>query len=488
MGERSAPIVAHEEALPAAGAVAADWLAGRAARTPGATAIEADGRAWSWAEFDRQASRVAAELRRRGVAEGSRVAVALPAGLGWVTLFHACLRLRAVCVPLNTRLASGELRRLLDWLDPDAVFGLPWAGRRRRRRRETAGAGVAAIVATSGTTGRPKGVLLTRANFWWNAVASALHLGFVPGERWLAVLPLFHVGGLALLTRSVLLGTTVLLRRRFEPGEVNRLIDAGRVQALSLVATMLERLLEARGERPFPPTLRFALVGGGPVPRPLLERAEALACPVLATYGMTETASQVVTVPPVPGAAHPGSAGRPLPFAEVAVVDEELRPVPAGTLGEIALRGPTVAAGYWRDPGATRRVFVRGWLRTGDLGYLDEDGCLFVVGRSDDLIISGGEKIAPAEVEEALLAHPAVRDAGVWGVPDPLWGERPRAAVVLRPGAGLDAGALRSWLRERIAHFKVPDRIDFVTRLPRTASGKLQRRLLAAGAVPDREG
>ena len=300
------------------------------------------------------------------------------------------------------------------------------------------------IIFTSGTTGRPKPVALTAANHEASAIASAWNLGVEPGDRWLCCLPLWHVGGLAILHRSAIYGTTAVLHDGFDAPRVREAIEDGSVTAVSLVATMLRRLIDD-GLAEWP-ALRFALVGGGPIPADLIAWAERSGFPLVPTYGMTETASQVVT------------GGRPL-------LGVELR---TGEGGEILVRGPMVA------PGAAG---ADGWLRTGDRGRLDAGGLLHVEGRLDDVIVTGGENVAAAEVEEALLAHPAVADAGVAGRADPEWGEAIVAHVVLR-GEASDAELL-AHCRERLPGFKVPKALVRRDELPRNAAGKLLRRALA---------
>jgi O-succinylbenzoic acid--CoA ligase len=241
---------------------------------------------------------------------------------------------------------------------------------------------------------------------------------------------------------------------------------------------MLGRLLDARRDRPYPPTLRCLLLGGGPVPLPLLERCAAIGAPVVQTYGLTETTSQAVTLAPADALTHLGSAGQPLLPTELRI-EREGQPVEAGDVGEIVVRGPTVTPGYWGRPAATAAAIRDGWLHTGDLGTLDDDGYLYVLDRRDDLIISGGENVYPAEVEAVLLAYPGVAEAGVIGAPDPQWGQVAVGVVVPQPGITLDPAALIAFCAARLARYKVPARIDLATEpLPRNAAGKLLRREL----------
>ena len=490
-----------------------EWLYWRAQTTPGRLALIAGGRRLSFAELAAEADRMACRLAVLGLGPGDRLATLLPNGLEAAVVPHSVSRLGLVLVPLNVRLAPGELAwQLADcgarWLlaapatlelarlavervagcrliatEPlapsvPALAELPEAGVPLRREIELDQ--VHTIVYTSGTTGQPKGALLTYGNHWWSAVGSAMNLGALPGDCWLACLPLFHVGGLSILFRSVISGFAALVHERFDPEAVNRAIDADGVTLLSVVSTMLRRMLEARGERPYPATLRCVLLGGGPAPRPLLEACAQLGLPVAQTYGLTETASQVATLAPEDALRKLGSAGKPLYPNQVRIVTEEGKEAQPGEVGEILVRGPVVTPGYLNRPEATAAALRDGWLRTGDLGYLDAEGYLYVVDRREDLIVSGGENVYPAEVEAALLAHPAVAEAVVVGVPDPEWGQRVVAAVRPADGAIVSAGELRAWCRERLAGYKVPQEIRIVVELPRNATGKLLRRAVRA--------
>jgi O-succinylbenzoic acid--CoA ligase len=294
--------------------------------------------------------------------------------------------------------------------------------------------------------------VLTRANHEASAIASAWNIGVDPDDRWLCVLPLHHVGGLAILWRSVIYGTTVVLHDGFDAGRVALAVQEGEVTLASLVPTMLRRVREAGLSDPG--RLRALLLGGGPVPRDLLEWAAATGLPVLQTYGMTETASQVATLRADEAVTHHGSAGRPLLGVELAI----------GEGGEILVRGPMVARGA---------LAADGWLHTGDRGHLDEDGFLHVEGRLDDVIVTGGENVAAVEVEDALLAHPSVADVAVAGRADAEWGEAVTAWVVLATHAS-DA-ELGAHCRERLAGFKVPKAFVRVDELPRNAAGKVLR-------------
>jgi O-succinylbenzoic acid--CoA ligase len=329
----------------------------------------------------------------------------------------------------------------------------------------------AAIMFTSGTTGRPKGARITYGNLWFSAAGSALYLGHQPGDVWLATLSLHHIGGLSILYRTALGSTTVELHERFEPEAVLTAIQAG-ANYVSLVPNMLQRVLDCAGpDVTWPVTLRGILLGGAAAPVSLVEQCLSRRIPVLPTYGLTETSSQAGTLRTTEASRHIGSSGRALPLTELRVVVNGDEAAP-GEIGEIEVRGPSVFAGYLgeplRDPAS--------WFTTGDAGYLDSDGFLYVVDRRSDLIVSGGENVYPAEIERVLLAHPHVRDAAVVGGPNETWGARPLAAVVWDGARGQAGVELISHCRTVLASFKVPDRILEVDVIPRSPSGKLLRR------------
>lgn len=471
-----------------------DWLAHRASVMPDALALIDDDGEHTFATLDRRVDQVAGALAAAGVRRGGRIAM-----LSWnapevVELVHAAARLGATLVPLNARLGPAELAFQLRDADISlfvtdpaledtaraaaaeaglaAPAGLPLApspGTPWERVETHASGDPALIMYTSGTTGAPKGVVLTYGNLFASAAGSAFNLGTLPGDRWLACMPLFHVGGLSIIIRSVIYGTCIVLHRQFDERLVSEALRTRQVTHVSVVAAMLQRLLEVDPD-PCAPHVRVVMVGGGPVPPALLERAAALGYPVLQTYGMTETASQVATLSPADAITRLGSAGKPLVTTRLRV------DAPPGEAGEILVAGPVVTPGYFRRPEASAAAIRDGWLHTGDVGRLDDDGYLYVLDRRDDLIVSGGENVYPAEVEAALRRHPAVLDAAVVGLPHPVWGQAVAAAVVCEES--LAPEDLRQWLRGRLAAFKVPVRVERVASLPMTASGKVQRRLV----------
>jgi O-succinylbenzoic acid--CoA ligase len=419
------------------------WIHAAAAKHPERVAVEGPERSLTYSELSVTAIKAANALGQ--MTRAGRVALALPPGEEFVIALHGCLLAGVPVVPVDLRLSAEE--RALRMAGAEVVISEPLPDS-SSMPTVFGGDPVVAVMHTSGTTAAPKPVELTFGNFLASALGSAVALGLDPDERWLCPMPLTHVGGLSIPIRSAIYATTVVLHGRFDPQSVLReLMDpARRITLVSLVPTMLARLLDAGLERP--PTLRWALLGGGPIPGPLLVRAADAGVPVAPTYGMTEACSQIATF------------GWPLPGVEVRLTSER----------EILVRGPIVSAGA---------LAADGWLHTGDLGRFDERARLEITGRKADTIVSGGENVAPAEVEAALLSHPEVEDAAVFGRPDPEWGEAVFARVVPRDGAAPSAHELVAHCAARLARFKVPKEVQFCAELPRTASGKLLRSELA---------
>lgn len=443
------------------------WLQRAAASAPAAVALRSPEGSCTYAQLLARARAGAEELAARGACPGERVAIALPAGLDFAYALHACLLLGAPAVPVDLRLGPEE--RAAIQAGTTVVVEEPLAGAEAKHARSYTHDldAVAAVIHTSGTTSAPKPIELTYGNFLWSALGSAVALGLDPRERWLCALPLAHVGGLSILMRSAIYATTAVVHPRFETDAV---LDALRaepesenaVTLVSLVATTLARLLEAGLRKP--PALRCALTGGGPVPPALLDRAHAAGVPVSLTYGLTEACSQVTTTT-LPTTARAGPS--PTPNAGPPLFCTQLR---IAADGEIEIAGPTCAP---RVPGAD------GWLRTGDLGRLNTTGSLEVTGRKADTIVSGGENVAPAEVEAVLEAHPEVIEAAAVGRADERWGEAVTALVVLRAGAAVTEAELREHCVARLAPYKVPKQVTLISGpLPRTPSGKLLRREL----------
>lgn len=499
--------------LPGAGQTVPEWLERRAFLTPHAPALIFGQQTWSFQQLNHAVDHTAARLWQEGIGPGRHVALLAQNSVQYILALGALMRLGAVVVPLNTRLSPAEIAWQI--ADADVTFliaddayatlakdalGLPSPGAPERaddlrlipletvanprppggqapsfpKQAHVALDGLHGIIYTSGTTGRPKGAMLTYGNHWWNAIGSGLNLGGHQNDVWLAAVPLFHVSGLSIVMRSLIHGFAVLLHQRFDPAVVNRAIDHQGVTLISVVSVMLSRMLQERGERAYPPHLKAVLVGGGPVPQALLKKALELGMPVLQTYGMTETASQAATLPPQDALRKLGSAGKPLFPVELKI------DAPLGEVGEILVRGPGVSPGYYRRPRESAASRRDGWFCTGDLGWIDAEGYLYVVDRRSDLIISGGENIYPAEVERVLESHPAVLEAGVTARADARWGQVPVAFVVPKedPSERL-ADELIAYCQSKMARYKAPVAVHFVAALPRNAAGKLARHRLA---------
>ena len=419
------------------------WLDRAARERPDAAAVNGI----SYAELDSMATEWAERLAHSGIGSGDRVATTLT-GVPFAVLLHALPKLGAFIVPVNTRFTEDERAAVIRDAGTVAIIDAPPkpgdmdAARRSEAdpplRSEADPGEPFAVIYTSGTTGAPKPVELTYGNFAASAEANAANLGVEPDDRWLCCMPLFHVGGLSILTRSAIYGTEAVVHDGFDVDAVRTALENERITLVSLVATQLRRLLDVGLERP--PGLRAALIGGGQVPHDLLDRAAERGIPAIPTYGMTETCSQIWT-------------GKPLPGVEIRASED----------GELLVRGPMVAPGAIADDG---------WLHTGDRGSIDADGTLHVEGRIADTIVTGGENVSATEVEEALLAHPAVEDAAVVGRPDPEWGEAVVAFVV---ADGATDDELLSHCRDRLAGYKIPKAVRRIGQIPRNAAGKVVR-------------
>jgi O-succinylbenzoic acid--CoA ligase len=445
-------------------------------------------RAWTWLALEDRARAVAAGLARAGVEPGTPVGLLAPTSGAAIALLHGAARAGIVVVPLNDRWTATELDAFLGETGATTIVAaddraarVQAVGRRVLSLEslvdnpttavtgpEPTGTDPAVVVATSGTTGRPKGALLTHGQLAWSA--DAWNEFLPPATGWLTSLSLAHVGGLGIIWRAALAGVPVVV-----PGDQASLRAslAEPVSHASVVPYQLARLVES-GAGPAPAHLKAILLGGGPIPPDLVQRAIGAGWPVVPTYGMTESASGITALPTSEAADRPASAGRRLRGAELRIA----RPGADG-VGEIEVRGPSIFAGYVGRSSETAAAFDHdGWYRTGDLGRLDSDGYLAVADRRLDLIVSGGENVYPAEVEAVLASHPAIADAGVAGRPDPAWGAAPIAAVSLRAGVTVTDAEVLAYCRGRLAGFKVPAALVRVDEIPRLATGKLDRNAL----------
>ncbi len=453
-----------------------DWLRTSALLFPERPALACGGETVAYAALDVGADAVAADLAASGVVPGDRVALWGESTPATVAALWGLPRAGATAVLLSPRLLPAQAKRLAEATGVRAAWGrgpgldLPRARRGGRVPAPARGGPpdpeARFVVFTSGTSGGGRPVVLTGANVAAATAGSQARLGNGPGDRWLGVLPLHHVGGLSILWRCAREGGTVVLEESFDAGRAAALLVSGGIAFASLVPTMLWRLLEV-ASGPFP-GVRAVLVGGGPSDPALLAAARRAGLPALQTYGMTETASQVATEAPGDEERRPGSVGRPLEGFEVRAVDAAGRALPAGREGSLEVRGPAVSSGYLGEPARAPDA----WYRTGDTGWRDADGYLFVAGRADAVIVTGGENVHPEEVEAALREHPGVADARVFGEPDAEWGRRVVAQVVPSGPSGPDPAELEAFARSRLAPHQVPKRWEVVARVERSEMGK----------------
>jgi len=507
-----------------------DYPRYHAAREPARLALHYDGRDTSFGELDALTERLAAGLAAAGVAIGERVVFLGRNSDDYFIALFGTARHGACFCPLNWRLSQPELVNVLAdsgaryafvdaeylplWRDIVGTAGLSiahctvdgTAGAENPFRqwlaRQTPGprAGLAMDLGalqlyTSGTTGAPKGVVITHDNL--NHMRLCEHfepaLQWRAGDRFLVALPNFHLLAIGLSLQALYNGMAVVVERQFEPGAVLRAIGAQRATITAFAPAMIQMLLDhpdaaAADLR----SLRLTMYAGSPISLGLIKRAMArIPGEFMQFYGATETAGAVTLLRP---AEHDLSderklkaCGRPLPLIELKIVDDTGRPLPAGEPGELLIRSPALAAGYWNRPEATAASFVDGWYHSGDIAIVDDDGLYYIHDRLKDMIVSGGENVYSSEVESVLSTHPAVAAVAVIGVPDERWGEAVKACVVLRADASPDETALLEWCRGRLAGYKLPKSIDFMDAFPLTGSGKIAKKDLRAPYWRDRD-
>lgn len=485
----------------------ADWLAFRSQATPQKKALIFWDKQWTFAELNVLTDGLCDWLGQQPLPENRRIGVLMHNRPEYVLLIYAAARMGLTLVTFNSRLTAAEVEWQIGFTQCKFVIvdetnqqtlsqiaqvnvlkvlelsQLPTQSTNKRTDQTAIDneQAIQSIVFTSGTTGRPKAVPITFAQHFYSAMGSAYRLGVQPDDVWLSVLPLYHVGGLAVIFRSLLYGTAVDLHPRFNLAEINNALDQKPISLISVVPTMLYRLIDSR--EAWPDSMRLILVGGAAASPELVEAAGKLSKSgrllVSTSYGMTEVGSQFATQIPADTAQKPGSVGKPFLFNRLRVVDDAGDEAQVGEIGEIQIKGLVVMVGYLDNPEANAERFTAdGWFSTGDLGYLDSDGDLFVVQRRSDLILSGGENVYPAEVEAVLRQHPAVKEACVVGLPDPEWGQTVAAMVELLPGTSLTAQELILFGQEKLARYKHPRTIELVTQLPHTASGKIERKMV----------
>ncbi|MFD3925769.1 long-chain fatty acid--CoA ligase [Streptomyces sp. NPDC058614] len=496
------------------------WITRRAFFAGHRIALVDGDRRITYSELDRRTDQLAHALSDLGVRQGDRVAVLMTNSAAFLETLFAATKLGAVFVPINFRLAPPEVAHLLadsgadvlvwsDHLSPLARAALVGAGVRvrtrvvvggepadgelpfeellasgepRPTRTKVAGRDLFCLMYTSGTTGRPKGAMLTHDNFLWNVINILSNgRGMRQTDRTVAVAPMFHIGGLGAHTLPLLyVGGTSVIMPSFDAEKTLAAMVRERVTLQFLVPAMWSALMALPDFDSYDlSALELAMTGAAPCPRPVLDYFLDKGVLFREAFGMTETGG-VTLLEPDHVKTKAGTIGRPLFHVHTRVVDEQGHDVPLGEVGELVIRGPNVFAGYWGKPEATAEAFRGGWFHSGDLAHEDGEGFLTLIGRSKDMIISGGENIYPIEVEQALVRHPAVGEVAVVGVPHAKWGESPLAVVVRADGDGTDITAddLIAYARENLAHFKCPTRVEFRTELPRNAGGKVLKTTL----------
>lgn len=494
-----------------------------AAFHPAHTALRYRDAAFSYDDLDTRSNRVAHGLLALGIQSGERVAILDKNSPEQFDIFFGASKARAVCVPVNWRLAPREIALVLNdarasilfvgaeylstiekirdelkWLkhilvfEPTGKFASYTAWMLKQSAEELkveiAPDEVALQLYTSGTTGAPKGVMLTNRNLF-NLFDQVGKYWLLDGStRSIVCMPLFHIGGVAWALACMHQGGTAVLMQTFDAVNVLRLIEDERATHINLVPAMIRAMVDSPSVSKHDySSLRFVLYGTAPISKPLLIAAlETFQCPFVQVYGLTETTSAITQLDAAdhqvrgPREALLSSAGRPYPWVEAKIVDPStLEACPAGKTGELWVRSAQNMKGYWMNEEATAAIIDEfGWLRTGDCGYLNHEGYLFLVDRVKDMIVSGGENVYPKEAENLLAEHPLVAEASVIGVPHPTWGETAKAVVVLNPGEQIPEQELIGWLRQRLAHYKCPTSVEFVRELPRNAAGKVLKRVL----------
>ncbi len=504
----------------------------RARMSPDLEAIYdvATDRRFTFRALDERCNRIANALLDAGIAKGDRVAILLMNGVEFCETFFAVARIGAICVPLNWRLTAEELAFVLrdcgasllvygtEFVDvardlrathatPEPVDVRAWwqvgggaegdaveydallvSSSTTPPRVEAGGDDELFILYTSGTTGRPKGVVQTHEACAWCDFSMMATWESRYADRFLLALPLFHIGALGPMATNVHRGMTSVVLRSFDPSQVWRLIEEERITCMMAVPAML-LAMQAAPERATVDrsSLRWIKCVAAPVPVSTIETYHAQGILVLQAYGMTECCGPATITSAEEAVSKVGSAGRPFFHVEIRVVDSDGHDVAPGEAGEVWIGGPHVMNRYWNRPEATDEVLVDGWLRSGDLGSLDDDGALFIHDRIKDMIISGGENVYPAEVEDVILSHPDVSDVAVVGIPSERWGES-GLAVVVRADPSLDGTGVLEHCRGRLARFKQPVEVVFVDEIPRNPSGKILKRLLRERFAPSAGG
>ncbi len=446
------------------------WLSIRARENPDAPAIITGTSELTFRRLYDKAQRLAASLSEQGVTAGSHVALVSHNSKKYVLLIHALMLLRAVIVPINIRLTDEEISKQIAFADCSHVFAGDKIDKLNAGKNHPSKDTIL-LMFTSGTSGDPKCVELTYENVFYSAVGTKLRLQITGQDSWLLSLPLYHIGGFSIIIRSVIFGIPVVIPSSLDVVDIIAAIGDYNPTVLSLVPTMMKRLIE-HGAQPGD-SHKAVLLGGGPVPESLLERCTGSGWKIAATYGSTETSSQIATRNPI-DSKNPGSAGQQMPFNRIRVIDPAGNEVSPGTEGEITVQSPSLMKGYYKRRDLTDTVIRDEWYYTGDYGYCTGDNYLYVVSRRSDLIVSGGENVNPLEVEEVLRGHSAIRDVCVFPYADIEWGEVV-AAVVVTGDDDLTTDVITGFLAGKLSSYKIPKKIFFTESLPYSEHGKLNR-------------
>lgn len=488
-----------------------DWATRRAQLSGDQVAFVSGGHSWTYREFDDRINRLANQLRDRfGIRRGDRIAAVVPTSVECLEILFATAKLGAIFTPINVRLTASEIAYVLGDLGADLLFAhtsFPAArsaagepGTRVRAivelgeeyaalvadadptpvtplaRRED----VAVIMYTSGTTGRPKGAMITHENLRANAAAVVAAFGLRSCDVTVTALPMFHIGGLGLYTLPfIYIGARNVIMPSFDPVAVLDAVGSERATQLLLVPTMWQAVMAVPDLDNYDlSSLTCALTSGAPAPRPVLDFLARSGIPFREGFGMTECSPSVALLDTEYVREKAGSIGRPLFGIDTRIVDDHDRDVAVGQVGELLVRADNVFAGYWMRPEETARALRDGWFHSGDVGFADRDGFITLVDRKKDMLISGGENVYSREVELAIAAMPGIRDVAVVGAPHEKWGETPVACVVADPGVSPTEKEVIAFARQRLAGFKTPTRVVFLDALPTTATGKIQKNVL----------
>ncbi|WP_312029470.1 acyl-CoA synthetase [Paenibacillus sedimenti] len=485
-----------------------EWFEWRSRMTPDKTAVVDgySGLSWSYRQLQERTEHLAAALRQWGISKGDRVALLAPNGLCYFELLFACARMGAVLVPLNWRLSGVELGYILDdcayrllfyheelealaqSVDPGRRISLQSDSYANAGTEGSVGTGEQTVQApeakdpllmiyTGGTTGKPKGVVLSHLSVYANASNTVISWGLTDRDVTVTYLPMFHTGGINALSLPVLLaGGTVVVEREFKPERAVMLLELMQCSVVLMVPTMYHLLVQTQSYREASfRHMRAFISGGAPCPLTIYDAFAAKGLPFKEGYGMTEAGPNNFYIDPADALRKRGSVGRPMICNRIRIMRENGTQAAAGEVGEIQISGQHLFEAYWNNPKATAEACREGWFCTGDLGRYDDEGFYYIVGRKKEMIITGGENVYPLEVEHLLQQHPAVAEAAVIGLPHAKWGELVTAVIALRDGSHATSEELQAYCASRIGKYKVPKKILFVETLPKTPVGKIDK-------------